>query len=88
VSVVDKVVDKRGTRAVATACLAYLYGPEGQELAARNCHRPTDPAVAAKYAKCFAPVKLVTIDAEFGGWDAAQKKHFADGGVFDRINVR
>ncbi|MFZ5505146.1 MAG: sulfate ABC transporter substrate-binding protein [Pseudomonadota bacterium] len=88
VSVVDKVVDKRGTRAVATAYLEYLYSPEGQELAAKNYYRPIDPKVAAKYAKTFAPVKLFTIDDEFGGWTKAQKTHFADGGVFDQISVR
>ena len=88
VSVVDKVVDKRGTRAVATAYLEYLYSPEGQDIAAQNYYRPIDPKVAAKYAKTFAPVKLFTIDAEFGGWQKAQKAHFADGGVFDQISVR
>ncbi|WP_304009060.1 sulfate ABC transporter substrate-binding protein [Methyloversatilis discipulorum] len=88
VSVVDKVVDKRGTRAVATAYLEYLYSPEGQEIAAKNYYRPIDPKVAAKYAKTFAPVKLFTIDDEFGGWTRAQKTHFADGGVFDQIGVR
>jgi sulfate transport system substrate-binding protein len=85
VSVVDKVVDKRGTRKVAQAYLDYLYSPEGQEIAARNFYRPRDAAVAAKYAKQFAPVKLVTVDAEFGGWRTAQKTHFDDGGVFDQI---
>jgi len=88
VSVVDKVVDKRGTRAVATAYLEYLYSPEGQEIAAQNYYRPIDPKVAAKYAKTFAPVKLFTIDDEFGGWTKAQKTHFADGSVFDQISVR
>jgi len=85
VSVVDKVVDKRATRKVAQAYLEYLYSPEGQEIAARNFYRPRDPAVAAKYAKQFASVKLVTVDAEFGGWRTAQKTHFDDGGVFDQI---
>ena len=84
-TVVDKVVDKRGTRDVATAYLEYLYSPEGQEIAARNFYRPIDPAVAAKYAKNFPPVKLFTIDEVFGGWTKAQKTHFADGGVFDQI---
>ncbi|WP_430433898.1 sulfate ABC transporter substrate-binding protein [Methyloversatilis sp.] len=88
VSVVNKVVDKRGTRTVATAYLEYLYSPEGQEIAAKNYYRPIDPKVAAKYAKTFAPVKLFTIDDEFGGWTKAQKTHFADGGVFDQISVR
>ena len=85
VSVVDKVVDKRGTRKVAQAYLEYLYSPEGQEIAARNFYRPRDAQVAAKYAKQFAPVKLVTVDGEFGGWRVAQKTHFDDGGVFDQI---
>ena len=85
VSVVDKVADKRGTRKVATAYLEYLYSPEGQEIAAKNFYRPRDPKVAAKYAKQFASLKLLTVDADFGGWRAAQKTHFDDGGVFDQI---
>jgi len=85
VSVVDKVVDKRGTRKVAQAYLEYLYSPEGQEIAARNFYRPRDAQVAARFAKQFAPVKLVTVDSEFGGWRVAQKTHFDDGGVFDQI---
>jgi sulfate/thiosulfate-binding protein len=85
VAVVDKVVDKRGTREVATAYLEYLYSPEGQEIAARNFYRPTDAAVAARYAKQFPPIKLFTLDELFGGWTQAQKTHFADGGVFDQI---
>ncbi len=88
VSVVDKVVDKRGTRAVATAYLEYLYSPEGQEIAAQNYYRPIDPKVATRYAGKFAAMKLFTIEDVFGGWTKAQKTHFADGGVFDRINVR
>ena len=85
VSVVDKVVDKRGTRKVAEAYLNYLYTPEGQEIAAKNYYRPRDPKIAAKYAKQFAKVNLITIDEVFGGWDKAQKTHFADGGSFDQI---
>jgi sulfate transport system substrate-binding protein len=85
VAVVDKVVDKRGTRRQAQAYLEYLYSPEGQEIAARNFYRPRDPKVAAKYAKQFADVKLFTVDDAFGGWRAAQKTHFDDGGVFDQI---
>ncbi len=85
VSVVDKVVDKRGTRKIATAYLEYLYTPEGQEIAAKNYYRPRDAKVAAKYAKSFAPVKLFTIDQVFGGWQKAQKTHFADNGTFDQI---
>jgi sulfate transport system substrate-binding protein len=85
VSVVDKVVDKRGTREVATAYLEYLYSPEGQEIAARNFYRPTDAKVAAKYAKQFPKITLFNIDEVFGGWTKAQKTHFSDGGVFDQI---
>lgn len=88
VAVVDKVVDKKGTRAVATAYLEYLYTPEGQEIAAKNFYRPIDPKVAAKYAKQFPAVKLFTIDQLFGGWTKAQKTHFADGGVFDQIYTK
>jgi len=88
VAVVDKVVDKKGTRKVATEYLSYLYSPEGQEIAARNYYRPTDKAVAAKYAKQFSNVKLFGIDEVFGGWSKAQKTHFADGGVFDRIYAK
>ena len=85
VAVVDKVVDKKGTRAAAEAYLQFLYSPEGQEIAARNHYRPRDPKVAAKYAGTFAQVKLFTIDEAFGGWQNAQKAHFADGGTFDQI---
>jgi sulfate transport system substrate-binding protein len=84
VAVVDKVVDKKGTRAVAEEYLKYLYSPEGQEIAAKNHYRPRDPKIAAKYASSFATVKLVTIDQAFGGWAIAQKTHFADGGTFDQ----
>jgi len=85
VAVVDKVVDKRGTRKIAQAYLEYLYSPEGQEIAARNYYRPTDPKVAAKYASKFPKLSLFTIDDTFGGWTNAQKTHFSDGGVFDKI---
>jgi sulfate transport system substrate-binding protein len=85
VSVVDKVVKKKGTAAVAQAYLEYLYSPEGQDIAGRNYYRPRDAAAAAKYAGVFPSLQLVTIDAEFGGWAKAQKTHFADGGVFDQI---
>ena len=88
VSIVDKVVDKRGTRKLATAYLEYLYSPEGQTLAAENHYRPRDAKIAAKYAKQFAPVKLFTIDDAFGGWTAGEKTHFADGGVFAKISGR
>ncbi len=85
VTVVDKVVDKKGTRAAAEAYLKYWYTKEGQEIAARNFYRPRDPDVAKKYADAFAKVDLFTIDDVFGGWTKAQKDHFADGGVFDQI---
>jgi sulfate transport system substrate-binding protein len=85
VAVVDKVVDKRGTRKVAEAYLEYLYSPEGQEIAAKNFYRPIDAKVGAKYAAQFPKVALFTIDEVFGGWAKAQKTHFADGGVFDQI---
>jgi sulfate transport system substrate-binding protein len=85
VTVVDKVVDKRGTRDVANAYLEYLYSNEGQEIAAKNFYRPIDEKVAAKYAKNFPKVNLFTIDEVFGGWTKAQKTHFADGGIFDQI---
>jgi sulfate/thiosulfate-binding protein len=85
VAVVDKVVDKRGTRKVAEAYLQYLYSPEGQEIAARHYYRPTDPAVAARHASQFPKLKLFTVDDTFGGWANAQKVHFSDGGVFDQI---
>jgi len=88
VSVVDKNVDKRGTRAVAQAYLEYLYSPEGQDIAARNFYRPIDAGVAAKYAKQFPKLNLFTIDEVFGGWAKAQKAHFSDGGVFDQIYTK
>jgi sulfate/thiosulfate transport system substrate-binding protein len=85
VSVVDKVVDKKGTRTVAQAYLDYLYTLEGQEIVARNFYRPRNEAVARKYAATFPKIKLVTIDEVFGGWQKAQKTHFADGAIFDQI---
>ena len=88
VSVVDKVVDKRGTRKVAEAYLQYLYSPVGQDLAGKNFYRPRDKAAQAKYAKQFGTVNLFTIDEVFGGWTKAQKTHFAEGGVFDQIYGR
>ncbi len=87
-AVVDKYVDKRGTRKVATEYLNYLYSPEAQEIAGKHYYRPTDKAVAAKYVKQFAPVKLFTIEEVFGGWAKAQKTHFADGGIFDKIQLK
>ncbi|WP_395704130.1 sulfate ABC transporter substrate-binding protein [Aquabacterium sp.] len=88
VAVVDKVVDKRGTRAVAQAYLDYLYSPEGQNLAGEHYYRPIDAAAAARYAKQFPKLTLFTIDEVFGGWAKAQKTHFADGGSFDKIYTR
>ncbi len=85
VTVVDKVAKKRGTEAVSKAYLEYLYTPEGQEIAAKHYYRPRLASVAARYEKRFPKVNLFTIDDVFGGWQKAQKKHFADGGVYDRI---
>jgi sulfate transport system substrate-binding protein len=85
VAVVDSVVDKRGTRAVAQAYLEYLYTPEGQEIAARNFYRPRLDAVAKKYAATFPKVKLFTLADVVGDWHKTQSVHFADGGVFDQI---
>jgi sulfate transport system substrate-binding protein len=85
VAVVDAVVDRKGTRALAEAYLQFLYTPEAQEIVAQNHYRPRDPAVAAKYASSFASVTRFTIDEAFGGWQNAQKAHFADGGSFDQI---
>ena len=88
IALVDKVVDKRGTRAVAQAYLDFLYTPEGQEIAAKNFYRPIDEKVAARHTKTFPKVSLFTIDELFGGWSKAQKTHFADGGVFDQIYTK
>jgi len=85
VAVVDKVADKKGTRKAAEAYLKFLYTPQGQEIGAKNFYRPTDPAVAKKHESEFPKVKLVTIDDTFGGWQKAQKTHFADGGQFDQL---
>jgi sulfate/thiosulfate transport system substrate-binding protein len=88
VAVVDKVVDRRGTREVAQAYLQFLYAPEGQELAAKHHYRPTDKAVAARHASRFPKLDLFTVDEVFGGWTQAQKVHFADGGSFDQIYTK
>jgi sulfate/thiosulfate transport system substrate-binding protein len=85
VAIVDKVADKKGTRAVAEAYLKYWYTREGQEIAARNSYRPRDSEIAKEYEKSFAKVELFTIDDVFGGWTKAQKEHFAEGGIFDQI---
>jgi len=85
VAVVDKVVEKKGTRVPATAYLNFIYAKEGQDISARNHYRPRDPDVAKKYESRFPKVNLFTIDDVFGGWRAAQKTHFEDKGTFDEI---
>jgi sulfate/thiosulfate-binding protein len=85
VTVVDKVVNRRGTRAVAQAYVEFLYTPEGQDIAAKHFYRPRSQTEAARYADQFTSASLFTIDDVFGGWQKAQKTHFDDGGVFDRI---
>ena len=85
VALVDKVVDKRGTRKVAEAYLQWLYSPEGQEIAAKHFYRPRNSEIAAKYDSTFPKIELFTIDEVFGGWKKAQKTHFDDRGVFDQI---
>jgi sulfate transport system substrate-binding protein len=85
VAVVDKVVDKRGTRKVADAYLKFLYSPQAQEIIARNYYRPRNPAAAAKYAGQFRMLPLFTIDHNFGGWGKAQASFFNDGGLFDQV---
>jgi sulfate transport system substrate-binding protein len=84
-AIVDKVADRKGTRAVAEAYLKYWYTREGQEIAARNSYRPRDSEIAKEYEKSFAKVELFSIDDVFGGWTKAQKEHFAEGGIFDQI---
>jgi sulfate/thiosulfate transport system substrate-binding protein len=86
VAVVDKHVDKHGTRAVAEAYLKFLYTPEGQELAAKHYYRPRDAAVAKRHESRFGKVSLVTIDGAFGGWAKAQKTHFADEAIYDKLS--
>jgi sulfate/thiosulfate-binding protein len=85
IAVVDKVVDKHKTRAVAEAYLRYLYSEEGQEIAAKNYYRPRLESVALKHGKDFPKIKLFTVDELFGGWQKAQKLYFSDGGIFDQI---
>jgi sulfate/thiosulfate-binding protein len=87
VAVVDKVVDKKGTRAVAEAYLKFIYSPEGQEISAKNYYRPSDPVVAKKYESVFPKIKLFTVDDSFDGWRKAQETHFKDGGIFDAIYI-
>ena len=87
VAVVDRNVAAHGTQKLAEAYLRFLYTPEAQEIEARNFYRPRDPAVARKYAAQFKPIKLFTIEKNFGGWRRAQAAHFADGAVFDQITA-
>ena len=85
VAVVDQVVDRRGTRKAAEAYVNYLYSDAGQEIIAKNFYRPINPKIAAKYAAQYPKLNLVTVDNTFGGWQKAQKDHFADGGSFDQL---
>ncbi len=84
-AVVDAVVDRRGTRRAAQAYLEFLYTPEAQEIAARHHFRPRNREVLARYRSTFPEIRVLTIDGDFGGWAAAQKTHFDEGGVFDQI---
>ena len=88
VALVDKNADAHGTRPAATAYLQYLYSPEGQSIAARHFYRPRNAAIARQYAAQFPPIRLFTAEQTFGGWDAIQKAHFADGAIFDQISVK
>ena len=85
VTIVEKNAEKDGNLNLAKAYLNYLYSPAGQEIAAKNFYRPRNATVLKKYAATFKPLKLVTIDKEFGGWTKVQKQHFENGGVFDQI---
>lgn len=85
VAVVDKMVDKKGTREVAEAYLKFLYTDKGQEIVAKNYYRPRNQEILAKYSDVFPKINLVTINDDFGGWKKAQEKHFSDGGTFDQI---
>jgi sulfate transport system substrate-binding protein len=86
VTVVDKNVDRKGTRKVAEAYLQYLYSDEGQELAAKNFYRPINEKIKAKFEKTLPKLPLFTIEQAFGGWDKAAKDHFADGAAYDQIS--
>jgi sulfate/thiosulfate transport system substrate-binding protein len=88
VAVVDKVVDKRGTREVAQAYLSYLYSAQGQAIAGQHHYRPTDPKAQARFAASFPKIERFSVDAVFGGWAKAQRTHFSDGGVFDQLYTR
>ncbi len=88
VSVVDKVVDKKGTRKEAEAYLQYLWSPEGQTIAAQNYLRPRDKAVLAKFSSQFPPIRTFTVEETFGSWKKAMDVHFKDGGTFDQIYAK
>jgi sulfate/thiosulfate-binding protein len=88
VSVVDKVVKKKGTAEVAKAYLEYLYSDEAQDIIGKNFYRPTSEAAKAKYATLFPKLELFTIDEAFGGWTKAHKDHFSDGATFDQIYLK
>jgi len=88
VTIVDKNVDKKGSRAVAQAYLEYLYSDEGQDIAGKNFYRPISAKAQAKYARQFPKLNLVTIDQAFGGWSKASQAHFADGASFDQIYTK
>ena len=88
VTVVDKNVDRKGTRAVAQAYLEYLYSDEGQHIAGKNFYRPVNEKIAAQYAAKLPPIKLFTLSQAFGNWDQANKAHFVDGAIFDQIYTR
>ena len=85
VALIDSVVDRKGTRAVAEAYIDYLYTPEGQDIVARNFFRPANAEVMARYPEQFPEIRMFTVDAVFGGWARAQAEHFADGGIYDRL---
>ena len=85
VAIVEKNAQKNGTTTIAQAYLNYLYSPAGQEIAAKNFYRPRNEKILAKYSNVFKPLKLVTIDKDFGGWDKTQKIHFDNNGIFDQI---
>jgi len=87
VSIVDKVVDERGSRKIANAYLNYLYTPEAQEIIAAHFNRPIDKDVAAKHAADFAPVRLLTVEDVFGGWKKVNEEHLANGGILDQLYV-
>jgi sulfate/thiosulfate-binding protein len=88
VAVVDTVVDRKGTRAVAKAYLEYLYSPVGQDIVARHYYRPRDPEIGARYREQYPEIRLFTIGEAFGGWNRAQEEHFNDGGLFDQIYLQ